>query len=178
MPPTALANDMMIFYAPKEIYIQNATVVELVCASVCITSMICCTLEMKHRRENPFDSQAHMARHRMGARGNATSFPLPWSDLLTELLRLDGESQANESPDSPSMLIVASSNAQAKNISTPDWKGRTLHNAACMRVQKIINSRMRPGDKATALERVWRNVRVLVIEEVSMVSAANYNMQA
>jgi hypothetical protein len=47
-----------------------------------------------------------------------------------------------------------------------------------MRVQKMINSRMRPGDKATALERVWRNVKVLVIEEVSMVSAANYNMQA
>ena len=85
----ALANDMMIFYAPKEIYINNVTVVEMICANVCITSMICCTLEMKHRNENPLDSTVHMARHRMGARGNATSFPLPWSSLLSELVRMD-----------------------------------------------------------------------------------------
>ena len=26
-----------------------------------------------------------MNRHRMGARGNATSFPLPWQDLLLQL---------------------------------------------------------------------------------------------
>ena len=82
----------------------------------------------------------------------------------------------NVSADSPSMLIVASSNAQAKNISTAEWKGRTLHNAACMRVQHMINPKMRPGDKAATLERLWCNARVLIIEEVSMVSAANYNM--
>ncbi len=35
---------------------------------------------------------------------------------------------------------------------------------------------MRPGDKAASLEKLWRSVRVLVIEEISMVSAANYNM--
>eukprot|EP00959_Pyramimonas_sp_CCMP1952_P141168 2954810-Pyramimonas_sp.AAC.1 len=40
----------------------------------------------------------------------------------------------------------------------------------------MVNSKMRPGDKAKALEERWRNVRVLVIEEVSMVSAAIYNM--
>ena len=80
------------------------------------------------------------------------------------------------SADSPSMLIVASSNAQAKNISTANWKGRTLHNAARMRVQHMINPKMRPGDKAAALERLWCNARVLIIEGVSIVSAANYNM--
>merc|ERR1712079_821891 len=82
----------------------------------------------------------------------------------------------NETAESPSMLVVASSNAQAKNVSTTQWKARTLHNAAGMRVQEMVNPKMRPGDKASALERRWRNVRVLVIEEVSMVSAANYNM--
>eukprot|EP00959_Pyramimonas_sp_CCMP1952_P152679 3194581-Pyramimonas_sp.AAC.1 len=40
----------------------------------------------------------------------------------------------------------------------------------------MVNSKMRPGDKAKAPEERWRNVRALVIEEVSMVSAANYNM--
>ena len=74
----------------------------MVCASVCITSMICCTLELKHRKENPFDSEVHIARHRMGARGNATSFPLPWSDLLSELVRLDSTQTWSAVPDLPS----------------------------------------------------------------------------
>ena len=82
----------------------------------------------------------------------------------------------NETPESPSMLVVASSNAQAKNISTAHRKARTRHNAAGMRVQEMTNPTMRPGDKAKSLEQRWRNVRVLVIEEASMVSAANYNM--
>jgi len=82
----------------------------------------------------------------------------------------------DESPQSRSMVVVASSNEQAKNISTTAWKARTLHNASCMRVQEMINPKMRPGDKVTTLETLWRNVKVLVIEEVSMVSAANYNM--
>ena len=81
-----------------------------------------------------------------------------------------------ESVDSPSLMVVAASNAQAKNISSPEFKARTLHNAAGMRVQEMVNPKMRPGDKANALEQRWRNVRVLVIEEVSMVSAASYNM--
>ena len=65
MPPAALANDMMIFYAPKELYTKNVTVMEMICASVCLTSMICFTLEAKYRKENLFDSEVHMARHRM-----------------------------------------------------------------------------------------------------------------
>ena len=82
----------------------------------------------------------------------------------------------NESADSPSMLVVAFSNAQAKNISITEWKARTLHNAACMRIQEMVNTNMRPGVNVSSLERLWRSVRVLVIEEISMVSAANYNM--
>ena len=90
----ACANDMMI-------YINNVTVIEMVCASVRITSMICCTVEMKHRNENPLDSTVHMARHRMGTRGNATSFPLPWSSLLSELVRMDTTGTADYRPDLP-----------------------------------------------------------------------------
>ena len=101
LPPAALANDMMIFYAPTEIYSLNVTVVEMICASVCITSMICCTLEMRNRKENPFDSTVHMSRHRMGARGNATSFPLPWNNLMTELMRLDGQNTPEQAVELP-----------------------------------------------------------------------------
>jgi hypothetical protein len=76
----------------------------------------------------------------------------------------------------PTLMVVAASNAQAKNISTCDVKARTMHNAAAMRVQKLTNDRMRPGNKQNVLTRVWNEVRVLIIEEVSMVAAALYNM--
>ena len=42
-----------------------------------------------------------------------------------------------ESADSPSLMVVAASNAQAKNISSPEFKARTLHNAAAMRVMLL-----------------------------------------
>ena len=80
------------------------------------------------------------------------------------------------SADEPSLTVVASSNAQAKNISTAAVKARTIHNASGMRVQKLVNERMRPGNKQASLTRLWNRVRVLVVEEVSMVAAQWYNM--
>ena len=73
-------------------------------------------------------------------------------------------------------MVVAMSNAQAKNISTDAVKARTIHNAAGMRVQQYVNAKMRGGNKHGQLSRLWNQVRVLVIEEVSMVAAAIYNM--
>ena len=71
---------------------------EMICASVCFTSMICFTLEWKHRGENPFDETVHMARHRVGARGNATSFPLPWEAVLQQLGRTEATRAAVDLP--------------------------------------------------------------------------------
>ena len=42
-------------------------------------------VEAKQRYAKPLDYVLHMQRHRVGARGNATSFPLPWMSLLQEL---------------------------------------------------------------------------------------------
>ena len=72
--------------------------------------------------------------------------------------------------------VVAASNAQAKNISTATVKARTLHSASCMRVQKLVNSAMAAGNKEATLQQRWRHAMVLIIEEISMVSAALYNM--
>ena len=47
MLPAALANDKMIYYAPTELYTEHVTVMEMICASVCVTSMTCVTLENK-----------------------------------------------------------------------------------------------------------------------------------
>ena len=76
----------------------------------------------------------------------------------------------------PTLMVVASSSAQATRISTDRVKARTMHNASGMRVQKLANDRMRPGKKQASLTKLWDQVKVLVIEEVSMVAASWYNM--
>ena len=75
----------MIYYAPEVLFQQRVTVVEMICASVCITSMISFTLEKRYRSERAMDSEYGANTRRMAARGNATSFPLPWQDLLAQL---------------------------------------------------------------------------------------------
>ena len=46
-------------------------------------------MELKYG--NLFEETAHMHRHRVGARGNATTFLLPWESILSELHRIDRE---------------------------------------------------------------------------------------
>ena len=92
LPPAGLSNDMMIYYAPSILYRENVSVMEMMCASVCITSMISFTLEKKYRGSRSMDQNHNANKHRMAARGNATSFPLPWEDLLKQLQ--DGEEMA------------------------------------------------------------------------------------
>ena len=81
-----------------------------------------------------------------------------------------------EADDEPTLMVVAASNAQAKNISTTQRKARTLHNASCMRAQSYKTKDMKPGNKQAELTRLWRKVVVLVVEEVSMVGALLFHM--
>ena len=89
MPPEALANDMWFGYAPDILYSENVTVVEMICASPCFTSMVCLSLEVKYG--NTYNTEVHMQRHRVGARGNVTCFPLPWESLLVHLQALGNQ---------------------------------------------------------------------------------------
>ena len=89
LPPSSLCNDMMIYYAPSILYTEKVIVMEMICSSVCITSMICFALETKYRNIRSLDGDLHANTHRMAARGNATSFPLPWEDLLVQLHNSD-----------------------------------------------------------------------------------------
>ena len=84
----------MICYAPPDMYTEKVAIVEMLCASVCLTSMVCLSLEVRYG--NMFDSQVHMPRHRVGARGNATSFPLPWQHLLALLRDVDESSSGQQ----------------------------------------------------------------------------------
>jgi len=81
-----------------------------------------------------------------------------------------------EEPGASSSIIVCSSWAQAQNISTTAHKAVSCHNATLMRVQSYRNSLMLPDNKKAALEAKLGAQRALVIEEVSMISPALYNM--
>lgn len=93
LPPLALANDMFTGYVPRSLVEQKVTVMEAICASPCVTTLVCMTMVAKYenniRQEgqeaDPLNSKAQMARHRFGARGNALTFPLPLEDLFTAL---------------------------------------------------------------------------------------------
>ena len=98
LPAMSLANDMFTGYAPKLISEQRATVMELICASPCVTTLVCMSMDRKHCNEAvPMDEAAHMRRHRYGARGNALTFPLPWDDL-GHVLATESERVANGTP--------------------------------------------------------------------------------
>ena len=92
LPPTALWNDMMIFYAPQELYANGGLVMEMICASPCITSMIWFSMEVKYG--HMLDSKLQMHRHRVGARGNATTFLSPRESILSELQRLEAQNES------------------------------------------------------------------------------------
>ena len=78
--------------------------------------------------------------------------------------------------EQPTLMVVATKNAQAKNISSETVSAKTLNRAALLGVQKMVNSNMAAGSKEKGLQKLWSAVRVLVMEEISMVSALLYNM--
>ena len=54
LPPAALTNNTIIYSAPTELYELNATDMEVICASVCITFMSCFTLEKTIQKQSLF----------------------------------------------------------------------------------------------------------------------------
>ena len=161
LPAAALPNDMMRFYAPRELYTESVTIIELLCASVCMTSMICFTLEAKYRNEDPrrgqgnlFDTKVHMLRHRVGARGNATSFPLPWHQLLATLQHADAQQGAGVGPDLPrvgdQLADVVSILLKTSEEDNPRSMAAFIHQAFVRRhvVIELIEGAKRRGHRA------------------------------
>ena len=101
LPPSSIANDMMVFYPPKILYEEKVTIMEMICASVCITSIICFTLVKNCRYVRGIDEAVHANEHRMAFRGNATSFPLPWEDLMVLLKDAQAFADANSEVSLP-----------------------------------------------------------------------------
>ena len=86
-------------FAPERLHLEKMTVMEMICASPCVTTLICMSMEARHRSEGTtLDEKAHCARHRLGARGNALTFPLPWEDVLRNLQAHDAQAEAARNP--------------------------------------------------------------------------------
>ena len=146
VPPQALVNDMMVFYGPRTLNSRGMTVVEMMCASVCITSMICFAMEVKHG--HMMNSETHMQRHRVGARGNATSFPMPWHDLLGALQEAkadEAESRPARIPHDPvDLAAVIQVLLKSSNESDYDQMKKFIHQATVRRdvvVEAILEAK-------------------------------------
>ncbi|CAE7904497.1 anks1b, partial [Symbiodinium necroappetens] len=120
MPPLSLCNDMWTGYSPARLHEQKVTVMEMICASPCITTLICMSMEARHRSEGTtLDEKAQNASHRLGARGNALTFPLPWEDLLRNL-------QAHEAEAARAQEAAGAHAEQADNTPSFPRSGKAL----------------------------------------------------
>ena len=90
-PPAALVNDMWTGYIPEMIYTEEVSVIEMVCASPCFTSMICFSLDIRYGAlkkgsglgpRKLFDVLVHMHRHRVGAKGQGGVLPSALGDYV------------------------------------------------------------------------------------------------
>ena len=59
------------------------------CESRVLTALTCFSIEWRYLSDRSLAQDAFMNRHRLCAKGNATTFPLQWEDLLSELERLN-----------------------------------------------------------------------------------------
>ncbi|CAE7250581.1 pfh1, partial [Symbiodinium natans] len=148
LPPLSLANDMWTGYAPERLYTDKVTVMEMICASPCITTLVRMSMEARYRSESsPLDEHAHMARHRLGARGNALTFPLPWEDLLRNLQAHHGVLESEAGGEAPAQLprsgpelgnvvrVVLKTNKTAK---TSDAEIKSLIHQANVRREVVV----------------------------------------
>ena len=168
----ALANDMLVFYAPRQIYVDEVSFMELVCASPGFTAMACFSLEKKILQERAMDQDAFMPRQRLVARGNATTFPLPWEDMLSNLSKATQSAQGGklELPRVGEELlgvmnvIIKSGSAEEKVEET----AKVIHQARVRRavvVQLILEAKSRGHPAYTNVDAAEVYQRALALPE-------------
>ena len=169
LPAEALGNDMMIFYGPKEIYDFQVTFMEMLCASPCVTTLLCFSLEKRYRMHRAWDENAWMNQHRLAARGNATTFPLAWENLVEQLQGLEGENAVSLLPRTGQQLaevvrVLIKSNAAEEE--TAERVKDILHEATVRRdvVLRLIEAAVRrkhPAYRQVSMEQVALKARDL-----------------
>ena len=170
-PQQALSNDLMIYYAPRELYELDVTFMEMICASPCLTTMACFSLEKKYRNERVMDATVQNNARRIAARGNATTFPLPWEQVLAQLQGLDETREGTVAPALPrtgedlSDFVTVLLKSCDEEI-TEESLRRLLHAATVRRavVVKLIENACARGHRAfraVCMEDVHRRAAAL-----------------
>ena len=72
------------------IYEEQVTYMEMLCASICHPTMM--SFQVSCYGWNMRKEQAHMQKHRVGARGNMTAFQVPWENIFEEMQGLKEQS--------------------------------------------------------------------------------------
>eukprot|EP00435_Cladocopium_sp_Y103_P055924 s387_g18.t1 len=85
---------MLLGHPPRELYALQCTVLEVLSASPCLTGLRCFSIEWRYLSDRSLAQDTFMNRHRLSAKGNATTFPVQWADLLSELERLNSPASA------------------------------------------------------------------------------------
>ena len=83
----ALGNHNYIGYVSKTLVEHKVRFIEAAIVCPVWTSLICYYLEEDHGRL--MKEEVHVARHRIGARGNIFSFLMPWKDIMDSLRRVE-----------------------------------------------------------------------------------------
>ncbi|CAE7251314.1 pfh1 [Symbiodinium natans] len=175
LPPLSLCNDMWTGFAPERLYKENVTVMEMICASPCVTTLICFSMEARYGEEErgttaALDAKAHAALHRLGARGNALTFPMPWEELLTNLKdALNSEESPPQLPRTGKQLgeIVRVLLKTNKTRKTTASELKTLIHQATVRrevvVQLILDMKKsgHPAFQKTRAENIQRTASEL-----------------
>ena len=95
-----MTNDMWSGFSSEFIYEKKVTYLELLMASPCCLSLICFILQdsragatkddrSKRFKKSMFMEPAFQQDYRTAARGNITMWPMPLTDVLEEMRRLD-----------------------------------------------------------------------------------------
>lgn len=84
--PMAWGNHNYIGYVSKTLVEYNVRFIEAAIVCPVWTSLICHYLEEDHGRT--MKEEVHVARHRIGVRGNILSFLIPWKDVMDSLRRV------------------------------------------------------------------------------------------
>ena len=175
-PAEALTNDMLLGHPPRELYALQCTVLEVLSASPCLTALTCFSIEWRYLSDRSLAQDALMNRHRLCAKGNATTFPLQWEDLLSELEKLNPTASAaatcclphvgDELRDKIAVLIKVGNKQEGATVPQ-----RIIHQAVIRR-QVVIGliaamvSRGHPAYKAVDMAAVMQRAEQLPEDDV------------
>ena len=117
-----------------------------------MTALTCFSIEWRYLQDRSLAQDAFMNRHRLCAKGNATTFPLPWEDLLSEFQRLDEKVAARKTAGGLPHVGKALSDKIAVIIKLGDKKDKAAMRQHIIH-QAVVRRRVVVGLIATMVAR-------------------------